>query len=129
MFGLQHEVRVLAVDDDVLFDRMSFRSWLRFDGVSRLTFELLPPRFRQRFGQFFEIGQGVVAEIERHAAVSPAVEMLRLTERRVAAEDDCSEAALPQIVGHAVAFGGRSVFAGLVARPIDDPQRLTGFRQ
>ena len=46
VFALQHEIFVLAVDDDILFDRMSLGSGLGFYIVSRRPFEFFPLRLR-----------------------------------------------------------------------------------
>lgn len=44
IFAFQDEIIVFAVDDDVLFDRMTFRSRLRFDGLALPAFQFSPRR-------------------------------------------------------------------------------------
>jgi hypothetical protein len=55
VFTLQYQILVFAIDDDVLFERVPFGSRRGCDFVMSASPELLPPRFREVFGELFDV--------------------------------------------------------------------------
>jgi len=53
--ALHYQIVVFAIDVDVVFDRVPFDSWCGFDFLASASPELLPPRFREVFGEFFNV--------------------------------------------------------------------------
>jgi hypothetical protein len=80
-------------------------------------------------GLSHEIGHGVDAQVEGHAALVPAVKLPRLGEIAVPAEHDAAEARLPHQGDRLVDPVHGVVMAGAVARPVDDEERLLGVGQ
>jgi hypothetical protein len=128
VFVFEFQMFIAALANDLSFDIHRFRSFGRLDGPLR-SLQRFPCGFRQIFGQSLEICSVLVAEIELHAPLIPAIQMLSLTELAVTSHANASKAGLGADVDRFVEMAGRTLSAMNIARTIDDRKNFLCVRE